>query len=343
VGTIVIHAGMPKAGSSTVQRWLVVNARRLQREHGVTLAVARGADPLLVSEFDGSESINSQALVLTMKRGADARAGALTEFFSGLEGLGERNSLVLLTSETFADALWRPDEDFIEGLDDLASRHRVRISYYVRPQHTAMEAAWRQWGFRYGGPPSRYLARRVKQLHYASIYKQVRSFAPRVDFVPRPFRNDLLDAGDILVDFARHYLGLEVAPGDAPPVNRGLPLELVNLLRAAPERSFWSSAHDNATLQQIKRLFQNVQLPESDQVRRSRQVLQSVCHETFEPGNRELIRELGWATTEFVPAPVEPISGGLKLLDELWVPSASAAELNVLFCAIGQALDSRRR
>ena len=96
-------------------------------------------------------------------------------------------------------------------------------------------------------------------------------------------------------------------------------------------------------LRRIKDLFGDLQIPESAEVRRSRRILQAFCHQTFEAGNRELIRELGWATTEFVPAPDEPVEGTIEDLDELWSARASGPEQEILFHAIDQALNGEPR
>jgi len=338
---IVIHAGTPKAGSSAIQHWLAGNAKRLRREHGITLAIAVAADPIRVTAFKGRGSINSHAVGLEWMKGGQTSVQSLERLFSDLDALSEEHPFLLLTSETLDEALWRSDEGFLSGLNDLAAEHSVVLSYYVRPQHTAMEAAWRQWGFRYATPPSTYLRRRARRLDYATTYNQLRALAPRVVFEVRPFRADLLDAGNVVVDFARHNLEVEVVPSEAPPINRGLPLEVVNLLRAAPRGRFWSSEHDNSELRRIKELIGDLEIPESAEVRRSRRILQAFCHETFEAGNRELIRELGWATTEFVPGPDEPVDGGLEDLDELWSVRASGPEREILFYAIEQAVNAR--
>lgn len=340
MGTIVIHAGGAKAGSSSVQYWLASNARRLRREHDIAVAVVRVADPIRVAEFKRRKPINSNALGQARKRGAGVWAAALTRFFAGIQALSARHRYLLVTSETIDQLLWRADERFLQGLEELATRHRVVLSYYVRPQHTALEASWRQWGFRSESAPSLYVSRRAEGLHYATTYRHVRRLAPGVVFEPRPFRTDLLDEGSVVVDFARRNLGLEVSSTEAPRINRGLPLEVVNLLRSAPRGTFWSSAHDNSELRRIKSLFDEVQIPESAEVRRSRLILQAFCHQAFEAGNQGLIRELGWATSEFVPAPGEPVEGELEDLNELWAPNASGPELEILFHAITRALSA---
>src|SRR5680860_1687471 len=40
---IVIHAGMPKTGSTSVQRWLIENWNRLNEQHGIQVLVAKDA------------------------------------------------------------------------------------------------------------------------------------------------------------------------------------------------------------------------------------------------------------------------------------------------------------
>jgi hypothetical protein len=88
------------------------------------------------------------------------------------------------------------------ALDDLANRMRVRVAYYVRPQHTALEAAWRQWGFRSGLSPSAFLDKRLNSLRYHHTYVHVTEAAPGVEFTMCPFHRDLLIGGDAVVDFA---------------------------------------------------------------------------------------------------------------------------------------------
>ena len=102
---------------------------------------------------------------------------------------------VLLTMEALARPFWTGDVAFLSSLNNLARSHPVKVPYYVRPQHTALEAGWRQWGFRSGVQPSRYLTSRSRQLHYHSTLATVKDLAPDVQFVVRPFRQDLLEGG----------------------------------------------------------------------------------------------------------------------------------------------------
>lgn len=343
---------MGKAGSSSIQALLVDKAADLRlRDIGVLVTPLRreSGRPVGVDVIPYvSGKVQSNALVVAYSsHGVDKRA-VLDRVFAGLDEAGSRHRVVVLTTEALQREFWRADEGFLRGLDELAGRHEVRVAYYVRPQHTALESHWRQWGFRSGRPPSEDMARRSKAVHYFDTYASVTRLAPRVSFEPRPFRRDLLDLGDPAADFARHFLGVDdlTAEGGSTWKNRGLPLEVVNALRHAPDGLFWSSDSDNERLATIKLLLRELDAPESEQTRISRLVLQAFCHDTFEAGNQRLIELLGWDAGAFVPAvDIDPAlrDRGLEALDELWAPRASEVELEALYIALDRAASERER
>jgi hypothetical protein len=210
--------------------------------------------------------------------------------------------------------------------------HELKVAYYARPQESSLEAAWRQAGYRTGVPPSVYIAENAVRMDYAATRKGVREIAPDLEFEPKRFRTDLLQRGDVVVDFARHFLGIDLQ--EQPVwVNRGLPLEVVNLLRAAPPVMFWDESYGNRRVARIKALVEEERLPEDDRVALSRRVLRKYAFEKFGDGNAEL----GW--DGFVPPPDDPERiPGLEALDWLWTPRASPAELSLLFRALRAAI-----
>jgi hypothetical protein len=96
----------------------------------------------------------------------------------------------------------------------------------------------------------------------------------------------VLEGGSPVVDFARHFLDAGELLRQAPDrrVNVGLPLELINLLRFAPNDIIDLDVHDGARLRQPQRAFGDVQLPSSPKVARSRSVLAAVCRRSKWPG-----------------------------------------------------------
>ncbi len=348
MGTLVLHAGMGKAGSTSIQTWLQHASRDL-RENGIgLLAPDPGApeDELRLKEHEsGTTGSNRIAVVYGSGRRRDR--SVLESLFAQLEAALERHRVTVVTAEALERYFCRVDEDFLGRLEQLAGVHRVRVAYYVRPQHTALEARWRQWGFRLGQKPSEYLGARSRVLHYFDTYASVAHHAPNVSFEPRPFRSDLLDGGDPVTDFAGRFLDLRNVEPAASAIwtNRGLPLEVVNVLRHAPPGRFWSSSNDNDRLDLIKDVLAGLESDEAQATRESRRVLQGYCRETFEPGNARLIETLGWNTDHFVP-PVEgrPLSEEprLETMDELWQPQASETILESLYSVLDRVIAAPR-
>ena len=351
MATIVIHAGMAKAGSTSIQKWLAQNAGGLA-ETGVCVLVAKFDDrarregPLRLSAYRSGVVVSNPVFEEAGKSEASKRTALLESFLEQLDAAASRHRVSVVTAEFLQHFFTRVDEQFLGQLDALAGRHEVRVAYYVRPQHTALEAGWREWGFRSGRLPSQAVAADSRSLHHLDTLARVRRLAPRVSLEPRPFRADLLDLGSPAADFARRFLGLSSPPSEADSLwaNRGLPLELVNALRHAPAGLFWSRVNDNSRLKEIKRIPFELDSVENEEIARSRLLLQAYCHETFEPGNQRLIEAMGWDTDNFVPAPEDDrgdVPKDLSALDELWEPKASEAELKALYAALDHAISSR--
>ncbi len=331
---IVIHAGMPKAGSTSIQHWLADNSTDLRQRGIVVMAAPRDdAERIAFTPYEGGK-INSGWILESVARrqGEEAQRQAVGEFVDSLAAAAERYGDVVVSAEVLAYPFWALHAPTLEGLQRLSTSHPVRVAYYVRPQHTSLEAGWREFGWYRRMPPSTFLERRAMSLHYAATRRGVREAAPAVDFEPRPFREDLLDDGDLIADFAGRYLGVE-ASGTGERANRGLPLEVVSVLRASPPGMFWQRSFVSKRVDRIKDLLDGWTIPSEERIALSRRVLQKYAHEMFAAENTEL----GWP--DFVPPPEhgEEIPG-LEAVDELWAPQASAAELALMFHALDTAV-----
>lgn len=264
--------------------------------------------------------------VLAPIRAPETRLSALRCLAGELDRLARRHQRIVLTGEGLSQIFWERDRPVLAALNSLSESHAVRIAYYVRPQHTALEAAWRQWGFRAGLSPAQYLSARAHRLHYLDTLVGVQAHAPGVDFRMRPFREDLLVGGDAVKDFAGQILGidpLEVRGETAD--NVGIDLVLANLLSSVPAGVLWESPHDNRSLSTLKNVFRGLET-DDERAGHGRRVLQRWAHSLFSEENRELFRVMDWDTGQWLPD-IEAQSGDLELLDELWTPSASSAEL----------------
>lgn len=330
---IVLHAGMPKSGSSSIQQWLGANTESL-RQHGFTLVRAPANESGGVT-FEPYEHgpLNSGWIVNQAVNWAPSRRiGLVDVLINALVEATEKHGDIVLSGESFAHMFWSLPEDVLIRLEQLSKRHRLRIAYYVRPQHSALEAAWRQWGFRSGHPPSVYVDDYASHLHHARTCRGVNACAPGLEFEPRALLEQHLDRGDLICDFAGRFLGIEAAPMEERK-NSGLPLEAAKLLSAAPPGMFWSSTDDNGRLEQIKGLLDGNGIPREGSTIQSRFVLRRYAHERFADENAEL----GWV--DFVPPPPKDLDiPDLDALDRFWAPQASPAELAIAFQALTIAI-----
>jgi hypothetical protein len=340
VAEIVIHAGMPKTGSTSLQRWLVDNAERLRTEQGIQIVVAtsRTRNPTGRLQLEPYESGNVNAGLVAEGWGLTTFAPEVPlRFLAELGDIATQFPRVLLTGEGLSRFLWTANEQVLGGFQALARRHTVRVAYYVRPQHTALEAMWREDGFLRSPGPRQAVVYRVRQLHYLQTLEALETHAPDLDFVMCPFRSDLLVRRNVIDDFAIRFLGIEE---ECPriEINRSLPLRLVNALRYAPDGIFRTGETELYPRAQLRRVAARLDLPSTPAIRRSRRVLQRFCHEEFEAENQNLIRKLSWPTDGFVPNVKLDEPWDISELDTLWTPTESSAELADLYRELESAL-----
>jgi hypothetical protein len=359
MGTVLIHAGMPKTGSTSIQTWLRTNAGFLRENDRITIvreAPAVPGEPVRFEPFSSGISVNSIAFLLRYHAGTLSGAGAgdltaLTEgFVEGLDRAAAEMGTILLSGEAYASLFALGDEPFLGSLERLAHVHTVRVAYYVRPQHTALEARWRQWGFQSELSPSAWVLDQSTHLRYAETVEHVSRLAPSVSFEVRPFRSDLLESGNVVIDFARQFLRVDDPPGALGiDENPGPSLDLANLLRGAPQTLLEDARGlvDTGWRQQLlARLGRSWNITESAAAAASREVLHRYAYAAFEARNRTVVEALGWPTPCFVPqpeAPAAPGSAGRELadLDELWEPRAAATARAYLHAALAELMADR--
>jgi hypothetical protein len=351
MGTVLIHAGMPKTGSTSIQTWIRNNGVRLRDAHGIsnvhTVETGPGSRTLEVTTTRNAHEIVFLLLYHESRQrgaGADELRVLTRGFATALDTAASEHGTVLMTAEGFAVLFIAGDEPFLAALERLAQRHTVRIAYYVRPQHTTLEARWRQWGYRSELSPSEWVLDQAHQLRYADTADLVAGIAPHIDFDVRPFRPDLLVGGDVVADFARGFLGLDDAP-PAPGVheNPGLSLDFANLLRGAPAALLddpGTRMNSGARQLALGMLGRSWGLAESQEARESRAVLQGYAYEEFEPRNRVLAAARKWPTPSFVPPPDDARSQVRSLtdLDALWQPPQSASARAYLYAALSELM-----
>jgi hypothetical protein len=353
IGSVLIHAGMFKTGSSSIQTWLRDNATELHDVHHITI-VRENSGPAEMTRFEpftGGRSVTTMAFLMQFHAGLQRSApqeelSALVDgFIDGLDRVASTLGTVLLTAEGFTSLFSPANELFLQGLDRLAQLHEVRVAYYVRPQDGALESRWRQWGYRSELTPASWVASQADQLHYAGTVDLVNEVAPTVSFEVRPFRSDLLDGGNVITDFGHRFLRLDDPPRPIDHYeNAGLPLDLAILLRGAPASLL---ATPGAAVETGRRqlelglLGRSWAIAESPRALRSRQVLHRYAYDTFEEENGALARRLQWSIDSFISRPEASESHAgthLAELDQLWEPSGDETERAYLYAALSDLI-----
>ena len=343
MGTIVVHAGRPKSGSTSIQAFLAGHATALRAE-GVDVVVpapaTAGGDRLVLAPVvtpDGGAAppalANGGSLHWRLQA-ADDPAPLLADLVDQLDRRARQHDVVVLSGEALSLAVAGGDPGLLGALDELARRHRVRLAYYVRPQHAELEAQWCQaWRMDLGAEqatPADFVRLRASWLHHDRTRDLVAELAPGVELVLRPLLPTVLADGDAVVDLAATFLGSagQRLVADAPPGRRwnpSLPLDLVNALRVELPGRFRPSPEHDADARRLRRAGWWRDLPPSPDAVRSRAVLQRWCRAELEPGNQRCIAAEGWPVADLVPPVPSDAPGGADLaeLDELWCPAPS--------------------
>lgn len=323
---ITLHVGLPKTGSTSIQAWLQRNRRTLSR-HGIRLLAATADQGRVQVRPYAAGPVNSGGVIGLLQDPTVKRQSA-RELVVQLTDHADRFGHVVLSEEALSQPFWQQDCDVLDELNRLGDNHRCDVIYYMNPQHKMLEAAWRQWGFRTGHSPSEYVRALSNDFHYWPSLS-MRDAAPNLTFRFRPFVRSQLVAGNVVVDFAATALGIVASEIDvSEDANVGVSLVVVNVLATVPQRLLWESPHDNARFDRIKQVLQGV-AHESTSSQAGRAILERWAFDRYGTENRKLLGELGW------PADGWPRDDGgcqrdVGLLDDLWKPSASAAELAII-------------
>ncbi len=291
VAEIIVHAGMAKTGSTSIQRWLTQN-RRAPRGTPVQLVAADGSRPTKTRANSISSSPTPR---VTRTRAASSWRGAPTDSRPRSRSASctisanwrRRTARCWLPPKRSACSSTGSTNHFWPRSTRSAREHTVRVAYYVRPQHTAIEALWRQGGFRRAAPPSAaVVGEAASSLHYlrTKSRRAKRSRRTCTSTYARSAPISSTAAAQSPTSPAR-FLGIDTGGPDIQE-NSALPLELVNRLRHAPEGMFWNGTAELYPRGKLRAAAAQLELPSSPATKRSRQILRAYCRQEFEADNR---------------------------------------------------------
>jgi len=250
---LVLHIGMPKAGSSRIQEFISQNIRAFQ-DAGYVLC----DDQLQFSQ-------NIDVCLPPVRKlkdwgegdGATGNTQLRECLIQGREVLKPGQSL-LISSENLAS---KPVIPLFKGLDDLFDIH---IIGYIRRRDDWLVSSWGQWNLKRGAPLD--LAIRLWQRPDRDDYRQIitmwRDTVSVSDMMIKPMHKSAYFQSDQCLDFAAR-LGVDSQNLDLPGrVNAALPFEISFLLQEYPE--LFANVHDNSLKDLILDYFPQVQTQAED-------------------------------------------------------------------------------
>lgn len=309
MATILIHAGMPKTGSTSLQNWFLQTVDPIREMAGFQLVREddwlAGVQPLVPAKGGLTSASNGFVVAVDAARRHD-KEELIPDLCAGhieqLAAAADRHGDIFLTSEAFAGLIVEQVDAWGERLNDLAASHRVAVVLYFRPQHEALESRWRQWGYHCGLEAEEFVRRQLEQLDYAAHLDHFASIAPQVEVMARPYGPEF--QSDVVADFATEVFGApELAPTETIRANPSISLDLSILLHGAPHDVVSLDAEGSDLGRRQVTIAQVTADWESGLSARAGEVRQQwlALSQRYREGNDRIAARCGWGDAEFVP------------------------------------------
>ena len=238
---IIIHAGFPKCGSTSIQAALIHNFGRLQKD-GVFLF----GKELRVAQTSADLGVPLWFLEQAKEKG-EPLAQRLSDEIASLRVVnGDR--IAILSAENLSRPEMAP---LFAGLD---SRLEVSLIFYLRPQLEWIPSAWKQWGLKKGNSLSDFVSHciQVRRPPFKLSIETWKSVLPAASVHVRFLIPELLIGGNPAQDFFQ----LAGLPSDTyeiakEPRNPSLDFSVLHALSKNPH--LFSGVHDNKLMKGLVR------------------------------------------------------------------------------------------
>jgi hypothetical protein len=238
---IIVHAGFPKCGSSSIQAALFHNFARLQKDgislFGKGLRIAHTSADLGVPLW----------FLEHAKEKSEPLAERLSDEIASV-GSGNGDRIGILSAENLSRPEMAP---LFASLD---SRLEVSLVFYLRPQLEWIPSAWKQWGLKRGLSLSDFVSHciQIRRPPFKLSIETWRSVLPAASVHVRFLIPELLIGGNPAGDFF-NLVGLsedKYAIGEEPR-NPSLDFSILHVLSKNPH--LFSSIHDNKLMKGLMR------------------------------------------------------------------------------------------
>jgi len=232
VNRLVIHAGFPKSGSSSIQ---IALGRHLPELEAAGIHMV--GDGMQI----GQGGVHPGLPLWYLERVAEAEVedGCLARLLA--QAPVPDGSTLVLTSENLSMTKM---PRLFAGVDRVME---TEVVFYLRPQTEFIPSAWKQWASKLGMPLETFVANSIRR-HRPANGAEIARWAdtlPQARIIVRPFLREVMLDGDPAADFMQILGFTDFDPARSEgPTNPSIDYSLLHLLALLGKRRF-TGIHDN--------------------------------------------------------------------------------------------------
>ena len=279
---LIVHIGTAKAGSSTIQRFLTTNQKRLANDCALWLADHNMDLGLEVERFPIAyfESLFDQT---ELRNRLNVLANTWEKFARKMERAAKTTAIISAESLSSNPA-------YAEFFESAVHHFQIHVIAYFRRQDEWIASAWKQWPMKSGVPLEDYARQcmAAKSPRFLDVFERWKRIADPGNICIKPLADRFLNPQGLAKDFAEtagiHH---DLLDYDMPVVNSTFDYSILSILQSKP--SIFRNGHDNELFHYLDKFPElTKQCGKSPFLSSS---LQRLIMDSFEEENREMHRK----------------------------------------------------
>lgn len=278
---LIVHIGTAKAGSSTIQRFLTINQKRLANDCALWIA---DHNMELGLEFERFPIAYFESLFLRVEAG-DRRtelSNTWEKFARKMERAGKTTAIISAESISSNPA-------YTEFFESATPHFQIHVIAYIRRQDDWIASSWKQWPMKSGISLEDYARQcmATKSPRFLDVFESWKRIADPENIRIKPLSDRFLHPQGLAKDFAE-TAGIQHGSLDyeMPVVNSTFDYSILSILQSKP--AVFRNVHDNALFNYLDKFPElTKQCGKSASLSSS---LQRLVMDSFEEENREMHR-----------------------------------------------------
>jgi hypothetical protein len=242
---LIVHIGTPKAGSSTIQRFLKNNQELLAAKRGAWIA-DRNLETKLNSGFPIAYFEELMQRIAPPERKAHL-GGAWEDLAHKMDQA--QKQILIVSAETLAI-----NASYSEFFETAREHFKIQVIGYFRRQDEWIVSAWKQWPMKNGVSLEEFASGCIaaKSPRFLETFESWKRLADDGDIYIRPLLPQFLHPQGLSRDFAEaagiHHESLDY---NIPVVNSTFDYKILSILQTKP--SVFKDVHDNGIFNYLEK------------------------------------------------------------------------------------------